>query len=365
MFVHPQIKLKNILTFLKPVDEERLKHKLSNFFPNQNIVFTDSGRSAFQIAIKELELENSEMLIPAYICDIFLPILKYYNIKPIFLDIEPKTFNIQIPNIEKEITPKTKSILVCHTYGLPNDMDKISEIAKKYNLKIIEDCAHLHFGSLGRVRQLADRGNCAFFSFAKLFPAINGGMLASKNPAEIILPKYKSKLSNSIKFLRLFPFLANLSEKFRPGESTLANNKFFLPRKASKNSLKMLNWYLDNVEKQHEKRMGLAEYFQEKLQQLGFQISPGITYISALVPKNINRDELFYKLRKKNIFCSRIWYKPITLDQNKYPNSYEVAMRIINFPLQNWFTKKDIDKMVKCLIASSRLAGLRLVDPPT
>ena len=80
MFVHPQIKLKNILTFLKPVDEERLKHKLSNFFPNQNIVFTDSGRSAFQIAIKELELENSEMLIPAYICDIFLPILKYYNI---------------------------------------------------------------------------------------------------------------------------------------------------------------------------------------------------------------------------------------------------------------------------------------------
>jgi hypothetical protein len=159
------------------------------------------------------------------------------------------------------------------------------------------------------------------------------------------------KLSNLAKFLRLFPILANLSEKFRSIELTLSSNKVSPPRKASKNSLKMLNWYLDNYEKQTSKRKELAEYFHKKLQEIGLQ-SSGIAYISALVPKNINRDELFYKLRKKNIFCSRIWHKPIILDKEKYPNSYEAAERIINFPLQNWFTEKNIDKIISCILSS-------------
>ena len=341
MFVHPQLKLniKNLLLFLKPVSEKKLKNKLAKFFPNRNIVFTDLGRSAFQVVIKELKLENSEMLIPAYICDIFSPILKYYNIKPIFLDIEPKTFNIQIPEIEKKITSNTKSILICHTYGMPNDMNKVLESTKKYDLKIIEDCAHI-FPS-------TNIGNCAFFSFAKLFPAINGGMLVCRGATPTKLGGRTPKFSNLVKFLRLFPFLANLSEKFRSDETTLASKELSLPRKASKNSLRMLDWYLDNYENQISKRKELAGYFHKKLEDIGFQ-SSGIAYISALVPKNINRDELFYKLRKKNIFCSRIWQNPI---YPNLPNTAEAASRIINFPLQNWFAKKDIDKIIAGILS--------------
>ena len=214
-------------------------------------------------------------------------------------------------------------------------MEKILGIAKKYNLKIIEDCAHLF--------PIKIWGDCAFFSFAKICPAVNGGMLVSKQSIKINLPKYKSKLSNSIKFLRLIPSLANFSEKFRSSELTLASKEFSLPRKASKNSLKILNWYLNNYDNQISKRKELAEYFHKKLQEIGFQTSPGITYISALVPKNMNRDELFKKLRKKNIFCSRIWHQPISPNLT---NTSEAAKRIINFPLQNWFTEKDIDKII-------------------
>ena len=327
MFVHPQLKLniKNLLLFFRSAPKEKPK----------NIVFTDSGRSAFQLAIKGLELENSEMLVPAYICDIFLPIFKHYNIKPIFLDIEPKTFNIQISEIEKKITTATKSILICHTYGLLNDMDKISDIAKQHNLKIIEDCAH--------VFPKKPDGNCAFFSLPKFLPVVNGGMLVCKNPIGVNLKKPKLKLPDLIKFLRLFPSLAAFSEKFR--RSYEKNNKFSEPTKPFKCSLRILGWYLDNYEKQISKRAKLAEYFHKKLQEIGFQ-SAGIAYISALVPKNINRDELFYKLRKKNIFCARIWHKPIYPEP---PNTNEAAKRIINFPLQNWFTEKDIDKILECL----------------
>lgn len=345
-FTHPQ--LKNLKPLFNKTSEAELKQKLSKFFPNREIVFTNQGRSAFQLAIEHLNLHNTEMIFPAYICDIFEPIIKKYDIKPIYIDVDLKTFNMDINQIEKNITPQTKSILVCHTYGYPNDMDKIKELAKKYDLKIIEDCAHI-FPSTTLEMSPPIRGNCAFFSFAKLMPAINGGMLISKNPINFNLKNHKFKLRNIIKFLRLFPVLARISEKFRLGYLRGNKSKGFsmgIPRRASKSSLRVFNWYLDNFEEQFSKRTKLAEYFHKKLQEIGFQ-SSGIAYISALVPKNIDRDKLFYKLRKKNIFCSRIWHKPLCPD---LPNTSIVASRIINFPLQNWFTKKDIDKIISCIL---------------
>ena len=357
-FTHPQ--LKNLKPLFKKTSEAALRKKLANFFPNRHIVFTNLGRSAFQVAIKELELENSEMLVPAYICDIFKPIFKHYNIKPIYLDIDLKTFNIDPTQIEKKITLKTKSILISHTYGLPNDMDKIFKIAKKHNLKIIEDCAQA-FGVKYQHKYLGNFGDCAFFSLPKICPSINGGMLVcspshqklfgvkGKKPTKADLKKYRSKPSNLIKFARLCPCLATFSEKFRKNIGILSSNEYSIPRRVSKISLKIFNWYLDNFEEQISKRKELAEYLQENLQKLGFQISPGITYISALVPENINRDELFKKLRKKNIFCSRVWHKPIIPIRQlaDYPNTSKASKQIINFPLQNWFEKRDLDKIIK------------------
>ena len=344
-FTHPQFKNFSFKSLLGDFSEINLRNKLAKIFPNYYILFTDSGRSAFQVAVKKLNLQNSEMLIPAYICDIFKPILAHFNIKPIYLDIDLKTFHADLSNIESRITANTKSILICHTYGLPVELDKILEIAKKYNLKIIEDCAHFFPEKID--------SDCAFLSFAKLMPVIDGGMLICKNPVEIILPKYKSKISNLIKFFRLFPIFANLSEKFRSSESILPSNKFSLPRKASKNSLRILDWYLGACKEQVSRRKELAKYFQEKLIEIGFDVQEPennvFTYLSALVPQNINRDELFNKLRKKGIFCSRIWQNPLFPD---LPNTQEAAKRIINFPLQNWFTEKDINKIISCILSS-------------
>jgi len=353
-FSHPQFKRFSLKAFGKSFSEAELRNKLAKIFPDRYIIFTDSGRSAFRVAIKELGLENSEMLIPAYICDIFKPILQYYNIKPIYLDINLKTFHAGLSDIETKITPKTKSILICHTYGLPVEIDKILKIAENHNLKIIEDCAHLPIG----LPRAESRGDCAFFSFAKLFPVVNGGMLISKRPMNIKLAKYKSKLSNLVKFLRLFPALTGLSERFRflrPVKGFQRENQGEVqgeklrekPKRISKKSLKALNYYLNNHQNQISKRIELAKYFQEKLSVMGFKVQESnnnyFTYLSTLVPENINRDELFKKLRKKGIFCSRIWQNPLYLD---LPNTAFAASRIINLPLQNWFTKKDIDKIV-------------------
>ena len=242
MFVHPQFKRITLKPFLKTFSKAKFEQRLAKFFPNRNIVFTDLGRSAFQLAIKELNLENSEMLLPAYICDIFLPIFEHYKIKPIYLDINLSTFNVEISEIERKITPKTKSILVCHTYGLPNDMDKILEIGKKHNLKIIEDCAHA-FGAKFKDKYLGNFGDCAFFGLPKFLPVVDGGMLVcrSRTPTK---PRGRApKLSDLIKFFRLFPCLATFSEYFRKIGKGLAINKFIAPKQPCTCSLRILDWY--------------------------------------------------------------------------------------------------------------------------
>ncbi|MDO8265024.1 MAG: DegT/DnrJ/EryC1/StrS family aminotransferase, partial [Candidatus Parcubacteria bacterium] len=144
-FVHPQIKLNNlnkaISALISQPDVRAFTRKLFVYFPKKQIIFTDMGRSAFRIIIEKFKLENSEIIFPAYICDIFYPILKNYNIKPVFIDIDLKNFNIKSEDINKKISPKTKAILISHTYGFPFDLAGLRKTLGG-KLLIIEDCAH-------------------------------------------------------------------------------------------------------------------------------------------------------------------------------------------------------------------------------
>jgi dTDP-4-amino-4,6-dideoxygalactose transaminase len=347
-FTHPQFKSFSLKPFFKGFSGFDLKNKLSKIFPDSYFLFTNSGRSAFQVAIKELNLENSEMVFPAYICDIFKPILEQFHIKPIYIDVNLKTFNFQIDNIEKQITSNTKSILVCHTYGYPNDMKRIKELAQKYNLKIIEDCARA-FGikhpstDSGQI-YLGNFGDCAIFSLPKFLPSANGGILVSKRPINIKLNNPKLRLKTLIKFMRLFPVFATITEKFRIKENTIKTIKPGMPRMASGLSLRMLNWHLDTFEEQLNQRSELIQYFKQELGKNNIYIPEQTTYVSALIP---GRNKLLNRLRKHNIYCSRTWHNPLYPD---LPNARKASEEIINFPLQNWFTKKDIDKIISDIL---------------
>jgi len=346
-FTRPQIRFIDYLKlFFRKSSENFLISKLNNLFPNYNFVFTNSGRSAFQLAIQSLGLENTEMILPAYICDVFKPILRHFNIKPIHIDTNINTFQMEISEIETQITTKTKSILICHTYGLPVEMDQILKIAKNHNLKIIEDCAHL---SLSVLAEQTSRGDALFFSFSKIFPVINGGLLISKNSINSNLKESKFKFSNTIRFLRLFPGLARFSEKFRP-EERMKDNIYSEPKTISKTSLKIINNCLVNLDEQTINKIKIAKYFQGKLLKINFKAQQPnnntFTYLSVLTPDNVDRNKLFNDLRKHHIFCSRMWQNPLL---KQLPNTSYIANHIINFPLQNWFKKEDIDKIVRMI----------------
>ena len=127
--------------------------------------------------------------------------------------------------------------------------------------------------------------------------------------------------------------------------------------------MKLFSYFSEDHEQFLNKRIGNAIYFQKELKKLGFCIQESenntVCYFSVLSPKSVNRNELVKKLHKKGIFCTRIWHTPIVLnldveaDYDLYLGNYlstiDIANRIINFPLQNHYSKKEIDKMIKII----------------
>ena len=368
-FVHPQIELKKqnikpvFLNFLKSPNLNTLREKLSFYFPRKKIIFTDMGRSAFKIIIEKLNLKNSQILFPAYICDIFYPILKRYKIQPIFLDIDLRTFNIREDQIRKKITPQTKAIFVCHTYGLPVDIQKIKEITGN-QLSIIEDCAQ-SFGAKYKNIFVGNFGEAAFFSLYKQSPTFRGGLLVCPKDWEVKLSKTNFDFRDFISFLNSFSFFAFLFKMFGQdiAPKMIRKEKKSEPAEINKVSLNFFSHFLGNLANSLEKRINLALFFQEELKKLGFDVQESennvFCYLSTLIPKSleIKRDKFVKELRKYQIFSTRIWHTPIILNPEvqkeyqirlkEFPNTIEAAKRIINFPLQNYYEKKDIEIMIK------------------
>jgi len=369
-FVHPQIKfdienLKNLFFsfFQSPNEGELGKVKL--FFPQKEIIFIDMGRSAFKLIIEKMGLQNSQILVPAYICDIFFPIFKEYNLSPIFLDINKETFHIKIEDIERKITPEIKSILICHTYGLPVDIEKIKTITNN-RLLIIEDCAH-SFGAKLNGAYTGNFGDVAFFSLYKQFPCQRGGMAVFKrqetsNKKQDEMQKTSFDFRDFVSLLNCFSPFAFLFKKFG-GEISpkmMRKEKFKKIAQINRVSLNSFLYFFKNFEENLKKRIELALFFQEELKKMGFEVQKSdnnvFCYLSALTPQNLNRDKFVKELRKYGVFATRIWKDPVILNpvvQKEYkinlaefPNTIEVAKRVVNFPLQNFYTKKDIEKMI-------------------
>jgi perosamine synthetase len=141
------------------------------------------GRVALYAILKSLDIKaGDEIILSGYTCVMNVNPIKYLGAKPVYVDIEPNTFNINPDLIESKITPRTRILLAQHTYGYPCDMDRIMAIAKKHNLTVIEDCC-LCLGSSYKGRKMGTFGAAAYFSFQwnKPFTTGLGGMLVTSN----------------------------------------------------------------------------------------------------------------------------------------------------------------------------------------
>lgn len=161
-----------------------LAEDLAEYVGVKHAVTLNSGTDALHLALRALDIgEGDEVITTAFTFVATTEAIGIVGAKPVFVDIDKDTFNIDAEKIENAITPKTKAIIPVHLYGQPADMNVISEIAQKHNLYVIEDCCQAIGAKIGdkMVGSFGDVGCFSFFPTKNLGAMGDGGLLTTNS----------------------------------------------------------------------------------------------------------------------------------------------------------------------------------------
>jgi len=163
---------------------EAFENEIADYHNVRGAVGLASGTDALHLSLNALDIkEGDEVITTPFTFIASAEAIAYVHAKPVFVDIDKYTLNIDVSKIEEKITSKTRAIVVVHLFGLPADMSEIMQLADKYNLKIIEDCAQA-FGAKYKGTAVGSLGDCGCYSF---YPSKNlgaygdGGMMITNN----------------------------------------------------------------------------------------------------------------------------------------------------------------------------------------
>lgn len=162
---------------------EEYQREFARYFGAERAFAFWKGRVGLYALLRALEVgEGDEVILPGYTCVMNVNPIKYVGARPIYVDIEPDTFNVNVNLIEDKITDRTKVIIAQHTYGYPCDIDAIMSIARSRNIPVIEDCC-LALGSRYKRQLVGTFGVAAYFSsqWNKPYTTGLGGMVITRD----------------------------------------------------------------------------------------------------------------------------------------------------------------------------------------
>ena len=160
-----------------------LEKEFSKIVGGRDCVAVNSGTSALHLSLIALGItENDEVIVPSFTFAATANVVALVGAKPIFVDIDPKTYCIDPVAVANAITENTKAIIVVHLYGLPANMNQIQQLANKHSLLVIEDAAQAHLAAIDK-QNVGTFGDAAAFSFypTKNMTAGEGGMIVLKD----------------------------------------------------------------------------------------------------------------------------------------------------------------------------------------
>ncbi|MFH1895678.1 MAG: DegT/DnrJ/EryC1/StrS family aminotransferase [archaeon] len=172
----------NWISSMGPFVKE-FEEKFAGFCDTKYGISTTSGTTALHLAVASLGIKKGdEVIMPSFTMIATSNSVIYAGAKPVLVDSEMQTWNMDVTKIEEKITKKTKAIMPVHTYGHSVDMDPLMEIAEKHGLKVIEDGAEAH-GALYKGKKVGSIGDCGCFSFYanKIITTGEGGMVVTAN----------------------------------------------------------------------------------------------------------------------------------------------------------------------------------------
>ena len=341
---------------------QQLEKALAEYLSVPYISLFTNGTLPLITALQALRI-TGEVITTPYSFVATKHALWWNGIKPVFVDIDPNTGDLDPNRVEAAITPRTTAILPVHVYGKPCDVDAIQDIADKYGLRVIYDAAHA-FGVKVDSRQsktlskgegnyvsVLNAGDLSTLSFhaTKVFNTVEGGAMVM----------HDAKMKQRIDYLKNFGF-ANETTVVGPG----INSKMDEIRSA----YGLLN--LKQVDKAIEARHKVAVKYREALKDVEgityFDDMPGVQHNYSYFPifvdaekYGMSRDELYFRMRERKVWGRRYFYPLISefstyrglesAAPDKLPNAHKMADTVICLPMHHLLSDEDVQRVIECI----------------
>jgi dTDP-4-amino-4,6-dideoxygalactose transaminase len=328
----------------------RFTQKMCDFFETDNLCLFNNGTLALQIALQGMGI-SGEVITTPFTFVATTHALFWNKIRPVFVDIEPEYYTIDPKKIEDAITPWTTAILAVHVYGHPCKLNVLADIARRHNLKLIYDAAHVFGVKVGN-KSIADFGDLSMFSFhaTKSYHSVEGGMLIFR----------EGGLKGVFDYLKNFGFKDEF-EVVMPGTNAKMNEIQALM------GIQVLK-YLDEIV---QKRAKIDDLYRRRLKDV-----PGIRFVPALGP-NIRQNHVYMpievdeaefgmsssalceKLKQWNVH-SRLYFYPLVCDYACYKSvsvkdpltvARRAASRILTLPIYDSLEPSDVETICEIIVS--------------
>ncbi len=333
---------------------EEFERNTAEYAGTKHAVAVNSGTSGLHLCVRAIRLKaGDEVITTPFSFVASANVLLYEKAVPVFVDIDPKTLNIDAGKIEAAITAKTKAIMVVHVFGRPSPMREIMEIANRYNLKVIEDACEA-IGAEYENRRTGSIGDAGVFAFYpnKQITTGEGGMIVTNDDsiaeqAEILRNQGRDASSEWFEHIEL-------GFNYRLSDINCA---------LGIEQLKRLDFILNQ-------RESAARKYQERLKNNPHLVLPEIdfprgrvSWFVYVVRLNENytraqRDSIIVEMNRRGIGCGR-YFAPIHLQPfyvktfgfktGNFPTAEHAAERVIALPFFNRITDAQIDEVGEML----------------
>lgn len=329
---------------------KRLEAALAEYLKVPYISLFTNGTLPLLTALQALRI-TGEVITTPYSFVATTHSIWWNGCRPVFVDIDPATGNIDPDRIESAITPRTTAIMPVHVYGKPCDTKRIQRIADKYGLKVVYDAAHA-FGVEVNGESILNAGDLSTLSFhaTKVFNTIEGGAMVM----------HDAEMKKRIDYLKNFGF-ANEVEVVGPG----INSKMDEMRSA----YGLLN--LKQVDAAIEARHQVAIRYREALKDVDgitfFQDMPGVRHNYSYFPIFVDadtfgmtRDELYFKMKEQGVLGRRYFYPLISsfstyeglpsAAKENLPKAQKMAESVICLPMHHALSDEDICRVLELIV---------------
>ncbi len=328
----------------------------ADYINSRHAIATNSCTSALFLSLKVLGIGmGDEVILPTFTFAATANVIVHCGAKPVFVDIDEKTYNIAPEKIEEKITDKTKAIIVVHYAGQPADMKRIMKIAKEYDLKVIEDAAHAAGAEYENGKKVGALGNLTCFSFYATKPITTGegGMITLND----------NDLAERLRVLRLHGiskdawkrYLEKGNWYYEVMEAGYKCNPTDLTSVIGLEQLKKLNWM-------NKRRKEIAEYYNEHLSDLDVilpYVKPEVKSAYHLYPIRLidyDRDKFINEMAKRGIGTS-VHFIPLHLmpfyrkvykyKEGDFPLAEKVFRSIVSLPIYPQLTEDHLEYIVE------------------